>query len=145
VPASIEALRGKHRFVSSEEPNYWQDIGTKAVQKAVELCLPPTKTWGEGLTYGDSEGSTIRIDIDDDVEDYFIKFGGKPYWIQDEEEIYAGKLIKDGYEYFLQIDEDGYLPNMVKGNYPFCFGALYIYGKIENKNIGNLIAGFWQK
>jgi hypothetical protein len=83
--------------------------------------------------------------VDDDVEDYFIKLGGKPYWIQDEEKNYAGKLIKDGYEYFLQIDEYGYLPNMVKGNYPFCFGTLYIYCKIDNKNINNFIAGFWQR
>jgi hypothetical protein len=67
VPDSVEALRGKHRLVSVQEPNYWEDIGTEAVQKAFGLCLPRTESWGEAVTYGDSEGSTIRIDIDDEV------------------------------------------------------------------------------
>ena len=47
VPASIEALRGKHRLLSSEEPNYWEGIDTKAVQNAFGLCLPGRESWGE--------------------------------------------------------------------------------------------------
>jgi hypothetical protein len=29
--------------------------------------FPRTESWGEAATYGDSEGSTVRIDIDDEV------------------------------------------------------------------------------
>jgi hypothetical protein len=67
VPISIEALRGKHRLVSAQEPNYWEDIGIEAVQKAFGLCLPRTESWGGAATYGGSEGSTVRIDLDDEV------------------------------------------------------------------------------
>jgi len=67
VPASIEALRGKGRLVSSEEPDYWGGIGTKVVQNAFGLCLPRRESWGEAATYGDTEGGEVRI-YDDAVE-----------------------------------------------------------------------------
>ncbi len=46
----------------------------------------------------------------------------------------------------MQVNEDQYLPDMVHGNYPFYFGALYLYGKTRNENeeLTDLIAAFWQ-
>ena len=74
----------------------------------------------------------------------FIQIGGSPAWIQDEEEYYANELLRRGYSYLLQVNEDRYLPEMIRGNYPFCFGALYLYGKLESGELSGVPEAFWQ-
>ena len=71
-----------------------------------------------------------------------VKAGGVLQLIQEEEYFYK-QLEKDGYSYLMKIDEDYYPDNLLNGNYPFNYGALYIYYKIEDGNI-DVIAGFWQ-
>jgi len=70
----------------------------------------------------------------------FIKIGGEPQLIQDEN-YYCNDLEKNGYFFFLQIDEEGYPDNLLNGNYPFGFGALYLY---KHKVTEEVVAGFWQ-
>lgn len=43
----------------------------------------------------------------------------------------------------MSIDEDYYPDNLLNGNYPFGYGALYIYYK-DNKDNIDVVAGFWQ-
>ena len=71
-----------------------------------------------------------------------VKVGGALHLIQDEEYYYEN-LEKNGYSYLMKIDEDYYPENLLNGNYPFDYGALYIYYKVEDNNI-DVIAGFWQ-
>lgn len=74
---------------------------------------------------------------------FFIKFGGTPRLIQDEN-YYVSQLTEDSLAFLFQVDEDGYPDTLLEGNYPFGFGALYIYSEITDNKIHNPIAGFWQ-
>ena len=79
----------------------------------------------------------------DEIKVSLIKFGGKPVLIQGEKH-YSEELLNNGYDFVFQIDEQCYPDGLVKGNYPFSFGGLYIYGKISEKSIKNIIAGYLQ-
>lgn len=70
-----------------------------------------------------------------------VTIGGDPSLIQDEG-YYFRDLERDGYEFFMQIDESYYLDGAISGNYPFSYGALYLYMKQGNN--GEVISGFWQ-
>jgi len=76
---------------------------------------------------------------------FFIKFGGKPFHIQ-EEKYYYTELRKDGYSFFCQIDEDGYPGGLFHSStsLPFGFGAVYLYANIIEDSIKNPIVGYWQ-
>jgi hypothetical protein len=76
-------------------------------------------------------------------ENYLIKFGGKPDLIQNEEYYYES-LHNDNFNFVFQVDENGYPDTLLDGNYPFGYGALYIYGNIQNNDIQNPLTGFWQ-
>ena len=71
-----------------------------------------------------------------------VTVGGELQLIQ-EEEYYYKNLEENGYLYLMSIDEDYYPDNLLNGNYPFNYGALYIYYK-ENKDNIDVVAGFWQ-
>lgn len=73
-----------------------------------------------------------------------IKVGGNPRLIQNED-YYFAKLKKDSLSFFFQVDEDGYPDTLIRedGNYPFGFGSLYIFAKME-KEIQHPTAGFCQ-
>lgn len=58
-------------------------------------------------------------------QSFFIKMGGYPRLIQDEE-YYLSELTNDSFDFMFQVDEDGYPRTVVKGNMPFNFGALYV-------------------
>ena len=70
----------------------------------------------------------------------FIKIGGTPFLIQDEETYYK-ELEEHGFFFFLSIDEDGYSEDVIIGSYPFGYGALYLY---KHHMTNEIIAGFWQ-
>lgn len=77
-------------------------------------------------------------------EPFLVKLGGIPRLVQNKK-FYYDQLEKDGYSFYMQIDEDGYpLDGLLKGNYPFCYGALYLYAKQDNNIVENIIAGYWQ-
>ncbi|MDU1889981.1 MAG: hypothetical protein E6767_04765 [Dysgonomonas sp.] len=76
-------------------------------------------------------------------EPYFIKLGGTPDLVQEEPSYYK-ELEKDNFNFLMQIEEFGYIDDSLIGSAPFCYGAFYIYGKIENENISDIIAGYWQ-
>jgi hypothetical protein len=91
-----------------------------------------------------SEG---KVDVNQTIKSnsYLVKFGGTPDLIQ-EESYYYKELHANSYGFLFQIDEDGY-PNevdFVKGNYPLCFGAIYIYAKITRDSVKEPCVGYWQ-
>ncbi len=91
-----------------------------------------------------SPGETITDD--ESMESPFlIKVGGTPKLIQ-QEDYYMTELQADSFSFFLQVDEEGYPETLLAedGSYPFGFGALYVYAKIEGSEIGQPVAGFWQ-
>ena len=71
-----------------------------------------------------------------------VTVGGELQLIQ-EEEYYYKDLEENGYLYLMSIDEDYYPDNLLNGNYPFDYGAFYIYYK-DNKDNIDVVAGFWQ-
>ncbi|MBF0786227.1 hypothetical protein E4T80_12210 [Muribacter muris] len=78
----------------------------------------------------------------DELEEPYhsIVIGREAILIQNDE-MYAKKLIQDGYKFFMQIDESGMPNSLIKKDYIFGYGALYLYSRSNNEEI---IAGFWQ-
>jgi len=76
---------------------------------------------------------------------FFIKYGGNPFLIQ-EEEYYYIELEKDTYSFLCQIDEDGYPDGVFdsRTSLPFGFGAVYLYAIVTEDSIKNPIVGYWQ-
>jgi hypothetical protein len=87
-----------------------------------------------------SEGVEKAIDPDF----YFIKIGGNPNLIQ-KERYYENEVIEAGYSFLFEVNEEGYPADALNGDYPFNYGALYVYGKFndEGRVIG-VVAGFTQ-
>ncbi|MEP0212319.1 MAG: hypothetical protein ABJD66_03825 [Cellulophaga sp.] len=83
---------------------------------------------------------TNYLDKANENDFFIVKAGGTPNFIQ-HKDYYYKELNKDGYFYLLQIDEEGYSDDLLIDNYPFNYGALYLYEQNETKKI---IAGFWQ-
>ena len=90
----------------------------------------------------DKQSSDEFDEDEDEAFTYLIKFGGKPVLIQ-EEQFYYEQLHTDGYTFLFQIDENGYPDGLMK-EYIFGYGALYVYGKLSDSSINNIIAGYWQ-
>lgn len=76
-------------------------------------------------------------------ERFFLQMGGMPVLIQEKERYYKA-LQNEKYDFFFAIDESGYIDDMIHGNDPFNFGAIYLYAKIKDCNVSDVIAGFWQ-
>ncbi|MEQ6357066.1 hypothetical protein ABNX05_20765 [Lysinibacillus sp. M3] len=76
---------------------------------------------------------------------FFIKFGGIPFLIQ-EEEYYYTELEKDKYSFLCQIDEEGYPDGVFdsRTSLPFGFGAVYLYAIVAEDSIKNPLVGYWQ-
>lgn len=76
---------------------------------------------------------------------FFIKFGGNPFHIQ-EEEYYYRELEKNGYNFLCQIDEDGYPSGLFHSGTSllFGFGAVYLYAIVTKDSIKDPIVGYWQ-
>lgn len=76
---------------------------------------------------------------------FFVKYGGNPFLIQ-EEEYYYTELEKDKYSFLCQIDEDGYPDGVFdsRTSLPFGFGAVYLYAILTEDSIMNPIVGYWQ-
>lgn len=132
-PISLESKQELH-LLMPEKPESGQRL-TK-YQKQFDYSRPVLRKAFIGPSTKYAAGSRPFED--------FIQFGGVPAWVQDEEKYYANQLLDDGYQYIMQINEDQYLPDMVHGNDPFCFGALYLYGKLEKDCLTELVAAFWQ-
>lgn len=78
-------------------------------------------------------------------QSFLIKLGGKPRLIQNTD-YYFTKLTEESFSFLFQIDEDGYPETLLQDDYsyPFSFGSLYIFAKVEMNEIQNPVAGFWQ-
>lgn len=76
--------------------------------------------------------------IEDD--EYTLVRVGEPEFIQ-HKDYYYNQLINDGYSFLMQVDEDGYSDDLLLGDYPFLYGALYLY---KHKKTDVVVAGFWQ-
>ncbi|MDM5248900.1 hypothetical protein [Lysinibacillus sp. G4S2] len=84
---------------------------------------------------GDCE--VINNDIIDN-QIFLVKFGGTPEHIQNKN-FYTKDLVADSFEFLFQIDEQGYPEedDFIHGNYPFSYGAIYIYAQITEENVTN--------
>ncbi|WP_366292114.1 hypothetical protein [Paenibacillus sp. AN1007] len=91
------------------------------------------------ISHGERSKDEISME-----QPFLIKVGGNPRLIQNED-YYFAKLKKDSLSFFFQVDEDGYPDTLIRedGSYPFGFGSLYIFAKIE-KEIRHPAAGFCQ-
>lgn len=76
-------------------------------------------------------------------EFFLVKVGGNPRLIQPKN-YYFDELHNDGYSFLMQIDEEGYCDDLLKDDYPFSYGALYLYSKWNDNQLVEIIAGFWQ-
>ncbi len=82
-------------------------------------------------------------DYDEKIKDddfYLVKIGGNPIFIQ-YNDFYYQELNNRGYSYLLQINEEGYSDDLLIEDYPFNYGALYLY---EHNKTKEIIAGYWQ-
>lgn len=93
-------------------------------------------------TISDGELSSDEKSMD---QSFLIKVGGNPRLIQDED-YYFAKLNEESFSFLFQIDEDGYPETLLQEgySYPFGYGSLYIFARIEGAEIGHPVAGFWQ-
>ena len=75
---------------------------------------------------------------------FLVKFGGTPEHIQNKN-FYTKELEADSFEFLFQIDEQGYPEedDFIQGNYPFSYGAIYIYAQIAKENVTNTVVGYW--
>lgn len=98
-----------------------------------------------GLKKHSIVGGDVMLDEESIEKSFFIKLGGAPRLIQDED-YYFTDLHQNQFEFLLQIDEDGYPDSLMEGDisYPFNYGALYVFTQIKGDSIYNPIAGFWQ-
>ena len=79
-----------------------------------------------------------------DPDFYFVKIGGSPNLIQDED-YYEMGLVKSGYSFLFEVNEEGYPAEVLDGDYPFNYGALYVYGKTDaDGRVFDVVAGFTQ-
>lgn len=78
-------------------------------------------------------------------QSFFIKLGGNPRLIQ-EEDYYFKDWNEESLSFFFQVDEDGYPDTLLQEDwsYPFGFGALYIFANFGTEKIQTPVAGFWQ-
>lgn len=89
--------------------------------------------------------SEVVSDLDSMESPFLIKVGGTPRLIQ-QEDYYTTELQQASFSFFFQVDEEGYPETLLAedGSYPFGFGALYVYAKIDKNEIMQPVAGFWQ-
>ncbi len=79
-----------------------------------------------------------------DLSPYFIKVGGMPDLIQ-RESYFERNLLADGFSFILQVDENGYPDGFVLDDYPFGYGALYVYARWRRPGCFEaVVAGFTQ-
>ncbi len=77
-------------------------------------------------------------------DSYLVKWGGDPDLIQ-KEPSYSETLIIDGYRFLFQVDDNGFPDGFLSEDYLFGYGALYIYGKINDDGaVIEAVPGFTQ-
>jgi len=61
--------------------------------------------------------------------------------------IFYSDLESKGYKFIFQLDENGLTEEFLNGDYPFGYGSVYFYGKIDDdtQQITDIIAGYWQR
>lgn len=76
---------------------------------------------------------------------FLVKFGGSPVHIQNKN-IFTRELKADSFDFLFQIDEQGYPEedDFIQGNYPFSYGAIYVYAQISNESVTAPVVGYWQ-
>ncbi len=129
------------------EHNIYPDCSIKVIEHPISIeSTEPTFT-NPNLIKHDIEPGEVTSDNDNKSMEspFLIKVGGTPKLIQ-QEDYYMTDLQQEGFSFFFQVDEEGYPETVIAedGSYLFGFGALYIYAKIENDEIGQPVAGFWQ-
>ena len=89
------------------------------------------------------EGRLMRMSDPQTHDGYFLKVGGTPELVQNEPS-YERALLEDGYSFVFQVDENGFPDVFLNGNYPFGYGALYVYGKFRDGRLSEVVPGFTQ-
>lgn len=146
-------LPDRQRQISIFLPDDWEIYLHRNRYPDCAIKVIEHDVFPEGIKIGLQHPAIIKHDIllyrecydtEAENESFLVKLGGKPRLIQNKR-FYYEQLEKDGYSFLMQIDEDGYpLDGLLKGNYPFCYGALYLYAKQNNNMVENVIVGYWQ-
>lgn len=100
---------------------------------------------GRRLTLGpieeDPHDETGRVAIDDS------KLGGQPWYLLPWGEEEASKAHQRGGDFLLQWSENAYPRDMQLGHYPFLFGVVYVYCRVNpDSKLPELadLSAFWQ-
>ncbi len=127
------------------EHNIYPDCAIKVIEHSISPeSRKDTFTNPSLIKHSISQGKVIG-DLDSMELPFLIKVGGTPRLIQ-QEDYYTTELQQQSFSFLLQVDEEGYPETLLAedGSYPFGFGALYVYAKIEKNEITQSVAGFWQ-
>lgn len=127
-------------FAVYQPDTEYPDIGVACV---VHEVSPPDPA-GTGRTLGMDTGALVAIPAGDPDVPYLVKVGGTPDLIQDPPPA-ARRLAGDGFRFLLQVDDNGFPDGFVTGDYPFGFGALYVFARAgDGGGIADVVAGFTQ-
>ncbi len=127
------------------EHNIYPDCAIKVIEHPISPeSSKDTFTHPSLIKHSISQGKVIS-DLDSMELPFLIKVGGTPRLIQ-QEDYYTTELQQASFSFFFQVDEEGYPETLLAedGSYPFGFGALYVYAKIDKNEIMQPVAGFWQ-
>ncbi len=127
------------------EHNIYPDCSIKVIEHPVSIESTENTFTNPNLIKHSIAHGKVTSDNDSMEAPFLIKVGGTPKLIQ-QEDYYMTDLQQEGLSFFLQVDEEGYPETVIAedGSYPFGFGALYVYAKIEENKIEQPVIGFWQ-
>lgn len=127
------------------EHNIFPDCRVKVIEHPVSAESIKELFTHPGLAKHAISDGQISKDNESVDRPFLIKLGGNPRLIQTED-YYFSKLREESFSFLFQVDEDGYPETLVRDDfsYPFGYGALYIFAKIEGDDIQQPAAGFWQ-
>ncbi|MNW58930.1 hypothetical protein D3C74_368190 [compost metagenome] len=126
------------------ENNIYPDCSIKVIEhpvsaESIQECFTHKDLIRHSISHGERSKDEESME-----QPFLIKVGGNPRLIQDED-YYFAELKKESLSFFFQVDEDGYPDTLIceDGDYPFGFGSLYIFAKIDTE-IEHPVAGFYQ-
>ncbi|HYF64962.1 MAG TPA: hypothetical protein VD886_19210 [Herpetosiphonaceae bacterium] len=84
---------------------------------------------------------------DNDSDGDRSKIGGRPWYLQGDDAGAEERLAASGRGFLLQWSENSYRRDMKRGAYPFLFGVVYVFGRLDPATrLPALegLQGFWQ-
>ena len=127
-------------FLATDDDNRYPNIGIDCIMH------PPAQPRDDDsgrLTDIGEAGLTGQAEARE-PEYSAVRIASTPELIQNDPG-YAAALIEDGYSFIFELNEEGYDADFVNDNYPFNYGALYVYGKRDATGlVSTVVAGYVQ-